>query len=68
MLKTTVYLTKKKLRITQFNISKESFKVLKDKSIPLSESGFDSNQLKIILQRENLAKINLTAVLFRHDG
>ncbi|MCP4650744.1 MAG: hypothetical protein GY853_11790 [PVC group bacterium] len=67
MLKTVIYITKQKLRLAQYNVTKESCKLLKDKSILLKGGDFDLAEVKTIIQKEGLAKGVCLSCLLRHE-
>lgn len=67
MIKTVIYFTNKKARIAQFNVNKQSIKMVKDKSIALENKEIDPLAIKTFVSKQGIAKINLTGCLFRHQ-
>ena len=68
MLKNTVYLTKHKLRLSQFNITANKCRRLKDKSIVLGKDGLiNSATLKGIIEKSKLQATDLISCLFRYQ-
>ncbi|MFH2138964.1 MAG: PilN domain-containing protein [Candidatus Omnitrophota bacterium] len=67
MLKYIAYLTKKKLRIVVFNVSRDFRRIIKDKSIELPQEIVDPSHLKGIIQKEGLAKSRFLSCFFRHE-
>lgn len=67
MLRTIVYITKKRLRFVQFNLSADACKKVKEKSIALKDEQADLHALKDIMQKERFPRTNLISCIFRHQ-
>lgn len=69
MVKNTVYLTRHKLRLSQFNITANKCRCLKDKSIALGKDGvIDPAALKGIIENSKLSSADLISCLFRYQA
>jgi Tfp pilus assembly protein PilN len=51
----------------QFNISKDSFKLVKDKTVSLDNGRVDPAALKNLITKQGVTKANLIGCLFRHQ-
>ncbi len=67
MLKTIIYFTNKKIRFAQFNLSKQSLKLVKNSSIAIDNLKNNSAAIKDFISKQKIAKTNIIGCLFRHQ-
>lgn len=67
MTKTTVYYTKKRLRISQFDVKNDQIRLLKNDEIPISGGDFTPAVLKEHFTKPGLAKTKIISCLFRYQ-
>jgi Tfp pilus assembly PilM family ATPase len=67
LIKTIIYFTNKKARIAQFNLNKQSIKIIKDKSIVLENNEINPLAIKGLVTKQGFAKSDLVGCLFRHQ-
>jgi len=66
LLKTIIYFTNKKVRLAQYNLSKQSLKLVKDSSMVLDDPD-DLLAINNFIQKQKITKTSIIGCLFRHQ-